>query len=355
MKPVDERDTIFARENLIKGSEAYKDYYDKNPDKKSIDDSIRTRPYLCSEGSMTYNPMNSPMASSAFEFLNDIKHLSEGKVNPEKVEGNKKNFTKRIKGLAKQYGAKLVGITELKDYHYYTHRGRHEEVYGDEIQKGNHKYGIVFAVEMDKDMINRGPMVAEVIETSKCYVDVSIIGMILGYYIRQLGYEARNHMDANYLLMPVLVAMDAGLGEVGRNTVLTTKEYGSRIRLGVVTTNLELETDEPISFGLEDFCRLCKNCAFTCPSQSLSKETERGTDDNRNWLIDQETCYIKWRYLGTDCGMCISSCPFSQEMELIKNIETFKGNDQLIGEVLGEFHKKFGKRPFVPGNPEWLR
>ncbi len=354
MKRVDERDTMFARAKYVKGSKAYEDYYKRNPEKKSIDDSIRTRPNLCSEGTMTYNELNSPMASCAFQFLEDIRHLSEGNINPIKVEGNQKIITKRIKGLAKKYGAKLVGITELKDYHFYTHRGRHEEIYGEEI-KLNHKYAIVFAVEMDKDMINRGPMLAEVIETSKCYVDAAIIGMILSYYIRSLGYEARNHMDANYLLMPVLVAKDAGLGEVGRNTLLTTKEYGSRIRLGVVTTNLEPDVDEPICFGLEDFCKLCKNCAHTCPSQSISHETEKETNGNLNWAIEQETCYIKWRYLGTDCGMCIASCPFSQEMDSIKNIDTFQDNHVLIGTVLGEFRKKYGKRPFVPGNPEWLR
>lgn len=354
MKRVDERDTIFARVNYKKGSAAYEDYYSRNPEKKAIDDSLRTRPNLCEEGTMTYSELNSPMASSAFQFLNDIKHLSEGSVNPVKAESNKKIFTKRIKGFAKHYGAKLVGITKLQDYHFYTHRGRHEEVYGQEINL-NHKYAIVFAVEMDKDMINRGPMIAEVIETSKAYVEVSIIGMILSYYIRSLGYEARNHMDANYLLMPVLVARDAGLGEIGRNTVLTTKEYGSRVRLGVVTTNLELDVDEPICFGLEDFCKLCKNCSHTCPSQSLSNETERETNGNLNWVIDQETCYVKWRYLGTDCGMCIASCPFSQEMDSVKNIDTFKDNEVLIDTVLSEFRKKYGKKPFVPGNPNWLR
>ncbi len=354
MKRVDERDTMFARANYEKGSKAYEDYYKRNPHKKAIDDSIRTRPNLCSDGTMSYNKLNSPMASCAFDFLADIKHLCEGNVNPIKVRGNKKIITKRIKGLTKKYGAKLVGITELKDYHFYTNRGRHEEVYGEEI-KLEHKYGIVFAVEMDKDMINRGPMLPEVIETSKCYVDVSIIGMILSYYIRSLGYEARNHMDANYLLMPVLVAKDAGLGEIGRNNLLTTKEYGSRVRLGVVNTNLELEVDEPISFGLESFCRLCKNCALTCPSESISKETENETNGNFNWVTEQETCYIKWRQIGTDCGICIASCPFSQEMESIKNIDTFKENDVLISTVLGEFRKKYGKRPFVPGNPDWLR
>jgi reductive dehalogenase len=354
MKRVDERDIIFSRSNYKKGTHPYEDYYQKNPDKKSIDDSIRSRPDLCSEGSMTYNDVNSPMAASAFEFLSDIKHLCEGNVSQTKVNVNKSIITKRIKGFASHYGANLVGITKLRDYHFYTNRGRHEETYGEEI-KCEHKYAIAFAVSMDKDMINRGPMLAEVVETSKAYVDVSIIGMLLSYYIRSLGYDARNHMDSNYLLMPVLVAKDAGLGSIGRNTILTTKDYGSCVRLGVVTTNLELDEDKPIDFGLDDFCSICKKCAYNCPSTSLSTYVEKETNGTYNWTIDAESCYIKWRYLGTDCGICIAVCPFSQQLDTIKNVDTFKDNLPLITEVLKEYSKKFGKRPFVPGNPSWMR
>ncbi|MGL5694157.1 MAG: 4Fe-4S dicluster domain-containing protein, partial [Peptostreptococcaceae bacterium] len=311
MIKTDERDTIFARMNYEKNSEIYEDYYSKNPSKKAIDDSLRTRPQLCEEGTMTFNPINSPIASSAFEFLGNIKHLCDGTPSEDKVNGNPKTFTKRIKGLAKHYGANVVGITKLKKEHIYTHRGRHPENYGEEINL-DHEYAIVFGCEMNKDMINRSPMIAEVIETSKCYVDAAIVGMILGFYIRNLGYEARNHMDSNYLLIPTLIAKDAGLGQIGRNAILTNKDYGSRLRLGVVTTNLPLEIDEEIDFGLDDFCRVCKKCAYTCPSQSLSNSSKFDPNGEYNWTIDVETCYTKWRYTGTDCGICVSVSPISQ-------------------------------------------
>lgn len=353
MIKIDERDTMFARSNYAKDSEEYNEYYNRNPQNKDVDDSIRSRPYLCSEDSMTYNELNSPIASSAFMFLSDIKSLSEGIVNEKKTKTDPKTITKRIKGLAKHYGAKLVGITNLKEEHIYSHRGRHLENYGEQVEL-NHKYAIVFAVEMDKEMINRGPLISEVIETSKCYVDAAIIGMMLSYYIRELGYDARNHMDGNYLLMPHLVAKDAGLGEIGRNSILTTKEYGSRVRLGVVTTNLEMNLDEAKGFGLEEFCKVCRNCAHTCPSQSISHDKEKYIKDQLKWKTNQETCYIKWRYLGTDCGMCISSCPFSQEMESIKKIDSFKENDENIELIISEFKRKYGKKPFVPGNVTWL-
>lgn len=354
MERFDERDTMFARGHYTNGSDAYNDYYERFPERKDIDDSIRHRPDLCEEGTMTYNEINSPMASSAFGFLNDILHLCEGEASDKKVEVNPKTMTKRIKGLAKLYGVCTVGITELKEEYIYTHRGRIEEKYGEEVNL-NHKYAIVFGCELDKDMIDRSPMICEVIETSKGYVQASVIGMVLSYYIRNLGYEARNHMDKNYLVTPVLLAKEAGLGDIGRNSILTNKDYGSRLKLGVVTTDMPLELDEYKDFGLEDFCNICKKCSHNCPSHSLENGPKYDENGNYAWKVDKESCYIKWRYLGTDCGMCISPCPFSQNLETIKNTESFKGNKELIKTALQEYSKKIGKRVFVPGNPTWLR
>ncbi|EQK78244.1 reductive dehalogenase subfamily domain protein [Clostridioides difficile CD111] len=53
--------------------------------------------------------------------------------------------------------------------------------------------------------------------------------------------------------------------------------------------------------------------------------------------------------------MCISACPFSQNLETIKNTTSFKGNNELIQKALDEYTSKFGKRIFIPGNPSWLK
>jgi epoxyqueuosine reductase QueG len=354
MNRIDERDTMFARMNYKEGTPEYEDYYGRNPEKKYIDDDIRLRPNLCSEGTMSYDAVNSPMAEAAFMFLNDIRQFSEGPVSKVKLEISPEVITKRLKGLAKQYGASLVGITKLKDYHYYSHRGRHSENYGEEIIP-NHRYGIVFAVEMNKEMLNRAPMVSEIIETSKAYVDAAVIGMILAYYIRHIGYEARNHMDANYLLVAPLVARDASLGEIGRNGILTTRQFGSRVRLGVVSTDLELIEDEPSGFGLQDFCSLCGNCAVTCPGKAIPKDDMKEINGQKRWQINQESCYNMWRSLGTDCGICLTSCPFSQELESLNSFKTFSGNEELINKVLAEYKARYKTRPFIKGHPDWLK
>ncbi|MTI65819.1 MAG: 4Fe-4S dicluster domain-containing protein [Firmicutes bacterium] len=345
MKRIDERDTMFARMNYKKGTKEYKDYYKRNPEKKEIDDNLRSLPNICGEGTATFNPIHSPIADAGFKFLGDINKYVDGEVNKNKVDINPDTMTKKIKKLTKYFGANLVGITKMKDYHYYSYRGRQLENYGDEVNNIN-KYGIVFAVEMDKNMINRAPQVEEVIEVTKGYINAAVIGMWLSNYLRELGYNSRNHMDGNYLVIAPLVALEAGLGEIGRNGLLITKEYGQRIRLGVVTTDIPLITDEKEDFGIKEFCKICGKCARTCPGKAIPKGDTKEINGENRWQINQEDCYRMWRSLGTDCGICIATCPFSQDVpsDLVNNM---KGSKNIMKKILKWDEEKNGIRNYI--------
>lgn len=345
MKRIDERDTMFARMSYEKDSKEYHDYYKRNPDKKQIDDEFRELPNICGEGTATFHPIHSPFADAGFRFLGDIKKYVEGEVNKNKVEVTAEEITSKIKKLSKYIGAKLVGITKMQDYHYYSHRGRNPETYGNKIEKF-HKYGIVFAVEMDKDMINRAPQCEEVIAVTKGYIDSAIIGMWISYYIRELGYDARNHMDGNYLVVAPLVAMDAGLGEIGRNGLLITKKYGQRVRLGVITTDMPLIVDKREEFGIKEFCKICNKCSKTCPGKAIPKDDMKMIDGKLRWQIEQEKCYGMWRRLGTDCGVCLSTCPFTQGISL-ENIDKMKGSKEHMEKILKEYEEEHGIRPYI--------
>ena len=353
MKKFDERDTMFARMNYKEGSGIYNDYYREKSDLKEVDDSLRSLPAMGSEGSVMFNKINSPMVDATFKYLYDIRKFSEGKVMERKIDIDPVVITGKIKGLAEFYNAKLVGITEMKDYHYYSHRGRHEENYGEEINK-KHKYGIVFAVAMDKEMIMRAPKLPESIAVVKGYVESATIGMMLSYYIRELGYDARNHMDGNYLVVAPLVARDAGLGEFGRNGLLITKEDGACVRLGVVTTDMPMVPDRIEDFGVKEFCLDCGRCSKTCPGKAIAK-TEMVEDEGiLRWKINAEECYRRWRSLGTDCGLCITNWPFTYGIskDLIPNIKFCLETRQ---SVLKAFEEKHGIRPIIREEPEWLK
>lgn len=338
MSRFDERDVLFARMAYEKDSPEYTDYYRRNPQKKELDDDLRNLPNVLAAGTKTFDPLSSPLGVATFKFLADIKPLVDGEINPQQTSTTALEMTTKIKGLAKYYGADLVGITELDEVYYYSHRGRDAD-YGKEINN-YHKYGVVFAVEMDSEMINRAPKVEEAIEVTKGYLKAAIIGMVLSYYIRELGYVARNHMDGNYLLIAPLVAAEAGLGEIGRMGLLVTKEFGPRVRLGIVSTDLKLIPDPKEDFGLQAFCELCQRCAKFCPGKAISKKPVQKTDQGFSWeKVDHERCYRIWRKIGTDCGICLAKCPFSDNIEP-KLISKIPEGQEIIQDILHQKYKK---------------
>jgi ferredoxin len=72
------------------------------------------------------------------------------------------------------------------------------------------------------------------------------------------------------------------------------------------------------------------------------------------WQIIQEECYRKWRVLGTDCGICISTCPFSSNVpeELI---DAYNEDARNAEALLGYHEEKYKIRPFNKEKPEWMK
>lgn len=345
---------MFARMNYEKGTTQYEDYYARNEDKKEIDDGLRDKIVKNSKKTAYYNEIYSPLVDSNFRFLSDMKHLAEGQVSENRVEIDRESFSTTLKELALEFGAASCGIVRMKDYHFYTNRGRHAENYGEEINIDKHKYGIVFTVEMDRDNVNRAPKLPSAVESTLGYAMGAMIGMMLAYYIRELGYFARNHMDGNYLVVAPAVAEDAGLGEVGRLGLLITRDLGPRVRLGVVTTELELVDDEKVDYGIRQFCRICGKCAVTCPGKSIPKDDWKSYNGIDMWKSNQESCFGIWTSLGTDCGVCMSTCPLSQDMDMEDRIKIGTNHESRV-EVLKKYSDKYGIRYFIKENPKWIK
>ena len=104
------------------------------------------------------------------------------------------------------------------------------------------------------------------------------------------------------------VALAAGLGQLGKHGSLITPEHGSNVRLAVVLTDLPLQSDEPQSFGLDDFCGSCRICEENCPPHAISphKQTVRGAD---KWYVNFDACVP---YFAETHGCGIHACPWSE-------------------------------------------
>ncbi len=317
---VDERDTMFAREDYEPGTKIYDDYYSRQPENKRIDDKIRKLPWLMAPGAKYYDPVRSHYIETIFESIHELTNSVDGDVNPSKIELDILNISREIKKITRHLGAVEVGFAPLNQSYVYSHVGRGPEPYGEKINL-SHKSVIVFTIEMDYEKVEKAPQLPITEETALRYLDVTIISIVLARFIRDLGYPARAHISgSNYQIMLPAVAYDAGLGELGRHGYLISPRFGSRIRLGAVTTDLPLLHDKPINFGVQDFCDKCKRCATNCPSASIPLGNPQKVKGVTKWPLEVESCMTYWRNIGTDCGICMKVCPFSHPSSLVHNL-----------------------------------
>jgi ferredoxin len=320
---VDERDVIFHRFYRLKpGTTESEEYYRDHPEKMTFDEEVRALPQLAHPGAKTYHRLASPFQTAIFDVLEEITREVDWKPDPVEgfpVQASSEEFTRRVKGFARYLGADLVGTTKLNPAYVYSHIGRSPGKWGEPIVL-DHSHAIAFGVEMSHTMVRHAPDSATTTETAFKYFEVAKIAMLVARYISLLGYEARVHVDANYRVMCGPIAVDAGLGELGRLGLLVTPQFGPRIRLSVVTTNLPLIQGKPIHFGVQHFCTFCEKCATNCPSQAIELGGKAVYNGVEKWQSDQERCYRFWRRQGSDCSICVKVCPYSHPCTPLHNL-----------------------------------
>ncbi len=317
---IDERDILFARARLRRGSPEYVAYYGSHPEKQNVDDEIRALPGLLSPRSALADPLLFTSPEASFALTGALRDAVDGPVASPAQDFSPAAVSVYLKKLARYYGALGVGITRLEPYHIYSHVGRGTGAYGETIRL-EHEWAIAFTVEMDRAMIAANPKAPGVMESAKEYVESARVAVQLAAAIRAMGYPARAHIDGNYRVVAPLGARDAGLGEIGRMGLLMTPRQGPRVRLGVVTTRLELVADgrKPDPAVL-DFCTVCQKCAVCCPSQAIPQGPRQEINGVLRWQIDGESCYRYWCRVGTDCGRCMTVCPYSHPDNLYHNL-----------------------------------
>jgi epoxyqueuosine reductase QueG len=98
------------------------------------------------------------------------------------------------------------------------------------------------------------------------------------------------------------IARQAGLGWIGRSTLLINPQFGSRVRYATVLTDMPLQADKPIDTDCGD----CLACIEVCPAGAIKDKKEN---------FDRELCYKllsefeKRRGIGQRiCGVCLKAC-----------------------------------------------
>lgn len=211
---------------------------------------------------------------------------------------------KELSIFLKENGFDRFGITAINDNFKYTNNYLTEK----------DKIGIVVVMPMKYEEMMNVPSYSSAIEIFRCYYEVGEMVVKLTEFIKQHGHYAFGHhplglKDYHQLLMPPF-AYYAGLGEQGRTGIFIDHKYGPLIRLGMVTTDLDLEVGHPIEKGINAFCKRCVYCAKYCPPKAISfnrYETELYEDKKIKFTIDGDKC-IKYFEKHFGCGRCIFHC-----------------------------------------------
>lgn len=104
-------------------------------------------------------------------------------------------------------------------------------------------------------------------------------------------------------------AVLSGLGFVGKSGLFLSTEYGSKVRLATVLTDMPLQNELPV---IENGCGNCTLCQAACPAGAIFGELPT-TSGERNF--DPEKCskYMKEHFQdigrGSVCGICMRVCP----------------------------------------------
>jgi len=204
-----------------------------------------------------------------------------------------------IKEKARSLGAELVGITEVTE----------DAVY--EGYQAPHGSAICIGLSMDREEMAEVPHERAAIEVMRAYREVSLIAIELSEHIRGLGWPARAYGNPNSTeILHIPLAINAGLGELGKHGSIISKEYGSNFRLAAVLTDLPLAYDGPVDIGVDDLCVSCRRCVIDCPPDALfdDKQWVRGVE---RWYVDFDKC-IPYFVKTFGCAICIEVCPWSE-------------------------------------------
>jgi epoxyqueuosine reductase QueG len=216
---------------------------------------------------------------------------------------------KYIKNIAFQNGADLCGIATIERFHEAPVGFRPEDMYADA------KSVVVVARKFPEGpFLSKSPipytstsdtLLHEVIMlTCQLCCLLEQAEEVIAVPVPSEPYECwdAENREGRGLLSLRHAGYLAGLGTMGKNTLLANEQYGNRIVLGAVLLNIEVESDQVADY---DFCHeSCSLCIESCSSGAL--------DGKR---VSQKLCrthsegLTKKGYSIYTCNTCRKICP----------------------------------------------
>ncbi len=127
-------------------------------------------------------------------------------------------------------------------------------------------------------------------------------------------------------------AKAAGLGWIGKNSLLLSKDHGSYVFIGELITDLVLSYDEPFS---GDYCGNCTRCMDACPTQAIvfprivdaRRCISYHTIENKEEAPPELRANFRNRIFG--CDICQDVCPWNKKINPNQSLD-FKPLEGLL-------------------------
>lgn len=256
-------------------------------------------------------------------FLDPYTVLRDGPGPPDESDEPEDVLAARLavdlKTAARALGADLIGITGYDERWVYTHAySRETETEKPQELPGELGNVVVIAQAMDRNLVQTVPSALSGTATGVGYSSDTVVLLAIAQYILNMGYAAVPTMNDTALAIPL--AIKAGLGEYGRHGLLITREFGPRVRLGKIFTDMPLAHDRPRRFGVRETCEVCRACSDACPPKAIAMDAPSDRVYNisnirgvRKWTTDAEKCFRFWSNQNTDCSICVRVCPYNRD------------------------------------------
>lgn len=178
--------------------------------------------------------------------------------------------------------------------------------------------------------------------------------------IIESGGNAISLVDSN-ALPERYIAYLSGVGFIGKNNMIITKEYGSYVFLGEIITNFNLYDNDVRKFeDINKFkeCGECNICYNECPTKAINKYKNNcnicsSYITQKKELTDTEIKLLKDKIFG--CDICQNKCPYNENVNFSK-IEEFKPLDFMENnnfEIYAEINNKGFKENILPTSCGW--
>jgi len=210
-----------------------------------------------------------------------------------------------LQELAWQEGMSLFGVADLMPIRETFHSSLQD------IASGL-PYGISLGLHLSNailDQLQGGPTLIYKHHYKAANYRLDQVALRFVHHIQERGYSALPVPASQMVdwegqkghLSHKLVAKFAGLGWIGRSSLLVNPKYGARVRYVTILTDMLLRSDSPVSRG----CGECRSCISLCPAGAISED---GYDMSR--CVEKLKEFSSHRGIGVlICGMCVQACP----------------------------------------------